>query len=711
MSERLHGFVKSHGVRGETTAPVLTMEPPWVRFLTGDRIVLTCDAGRRSRSKKYIWHKSDRGDRTGEESYTIMNASKNDSGVYKCKTTTDSSGPSTPYSNTIHVNITEPDRTTTIETLPEILWVNENLLLRCHFPFPKDAIYTFYREGFRLGEATVSNGSGTFEIQRVSVEDKGRYRCELHFVNFPNGPIYSSAYKFVDIKDIPVRLSVKPETPKDGDTITLSCECSDSDACGSGQYSFYRNNSLINSDSVSHNDYLIPQATVMDSGRYHCSVLSNSLTHTAKSVEMTVRRLPVTNPHLNINPVNGSVREGGNLTLRCIVTAGSAPIEFTWYRGEMEIYKEISSSREVTHQLSNFHEGINGNYSCSVYNNMSTAVHSPAVEVEAEVAVSCPSLISNLNSSLVALGHEVTFTCKSHRGTPPVRYQLYRGHRLLANMTVLDSGPGIFNFALQEGGVYSCGAVNGVAAVTNCNETMELTAAVPVSCPDFISVWGNSTFAIGDRARLTCKCKRGTPPIQYLLNRDGQVIDNRTVTNSGTGNFTFTVASVADGGLYSCGADNGFGRMDQCGEPMRLTVAVTSERSLVVIYVAVGVSFLILALLILLFRCKRRRHNKGNPNYCNQTGTDRISRLRSTPVEHKVPSAGEIVYAEVQVKRKAAGDNGNGAGRIPGKADYYVTYATLNHLQMERDGDLVPRQEEEGRSSDYVEIYQNVRRL
>ncbi|XP_072345209.1 Fc receptor-like protein 5 isoform X3 [Scyliorhinus torazame] len=588
------GMASQSAAQGETTAPVLTMEPPWVRFLTGDRIVLTCDAGRRSRSKNYIWHKSDRGDRPGEESYTIMNASKNDSGVYKCKTKTDSSGPSTPYSNTIHVNITEPDRTTTIETLPEILWVNENLLLRCHFPFPKDAIYTFYREGFRLGEATVSNGSGTFEIQRVSVEDKGRYRCELHFVNFPNGPIYSSAYKFVDIKDIPVRLSVKPETPKDGDTITLSCECSDSDACGSGQYSFYRNNSLLNSDSVSHNDYLIPQATVMDSGRYHCSVLSNSLTHTAKSVEMTVR-----------------------------------------------------------------------------------------------IAVSCPSLISNLNSSLVALGHEVTFTCKSHRGTPPVRYQLYCGHRLLANMTVLDSGPGIFNFALQEGGVYSCGAVNGVAAVTNCNETMELTAAVPVSCPDFISVWGNSTFAIGDRARLTCKCKRGTPPIQYLLNRDGQVIDNRTVTNSGTGNFTFTVASVADGGLYSCGADNGFGRMDQCGEPMRLTVAVTSERSLVVIYVAVGVSFLILALLILLFRCKRRRHNK----------------------EHKVPSAGGIVYAEVQVKRKAAGDNGNGAGRIPGKADYYVTYATLNHLQMERDGDLVPRQEEEGRSSDYVEIYQNVRRL
>ncbi|XP_072345175.1 high affinity immunoglobulin epsilon receptor subunit alpha-like [Scyliorhinus torazame] len=200
MSERLHGFVKSHGVRGETTAPVLTMEPPWVRFLTGDRIVLTCDAGRRSRSKNYIWHISDRGDRPGEESYTIMNASKNDSGVYKCKTTTDSSGPSTPYSNTIHVNITEPDRTMTIETLPEILWVNENLLLRCHFPFTKDAIYTFYREGFRLGEATVSNGSGTFEIQRVSVEDKGRYRCELHFVNFPNGPIYSSAYKFVHIK-------------------------------------------------------------------------------------------------------------------------------------------------------------------------------------------------------------------------------------------------------------------------------------------------------------------------------------------------------------------------------------------------------------------------------------------------------------------------------------------------------------------------------
>ncbi|XP_038644261.1 Fc receptor-like protein 5 isoform X2 [Scyliorhinus canicula] len=485
--------------QGETTAPVLTMEPPWVRFLAGDSIILTCDAGRSSRSKNYIWHISDRGDIPGEERYPIKYASKNDTGVYKCKTTTDSSRSSTPYSNTIHVNVTEPDGSTTIESLPEILWANQNLLLRCNFTFKKEAIYTFFKEGSRLGEATVFVGSGTFEIERVSVEDKGRYRCELQFVNFTNGPIYSSAYTFVDIKDLPVRLSVKPDRPKDGDNITLSCECSDSDACGSGEYSFYRNNSLMNSDSVSHNVYHIRQATVMDSGWYHCSV-SNSLTHTAKSVEMTVR--------------------------------------------------------------------------------------------------------------------------------------------------------------------------------------------VPVSCPDFFSVWGNSTFAIGARARLGCKSEQGTPPIHYLLSRDSQIIDNRTVTNARRGDFTLTVMSVADGGLYSCGADNGFGRMDQCGQPMRLTIAVSPERFLFAIYAAVGISLLILALLILLFLYKRRRHNK----------------------EHTVPSAGEIVYAEVQVKRKADGHNGKGAGTIPGKDDYYVTYATLKHQKMERNGDLLPRQEEEDNSSDYGEIYQNVRR-
>ncbi|XP_072350305.1 Fc receptor-like protein 5 isoform X2 [Scyliorhinus torazame] len=358
------GMASQSAAQGETTAPVLTMEPPWVRFLTGDRIVLTCDAGRRSLSKNYIWHKSDRGDRPGEESYTIMNASKNDTGVYKCKTTTDSSGPSTPYSNTIHVNITEPGRTTTIETLPEILWVNENLLLRCHFPFPKDAIYTFYREGFRLGEATVSNGSGTFEIQRVSVEDKGRYRCELHFVNFPNGPIYSSAYKFVDIKDIPVRLSVKPETPKDGDTITLSCECSDSDACGSGQYSFYRNNSLLNSDSVSHNDYLIPQATVMDSGRYHCSVLSNSLTHTAKSVEMTVRSL--NKPRFSVDSY--VIADGESVTFNCSSSQDSPGIAFYLYRqgqsNSVNVKSPAAGMHSVTFTINKIDHSKIGYYTC-----------------------------------------------------------------------------------------------------------------------------------------------------------------------------------------------------------------------------------------------------------------------------------------------------------------------------------------------------------
>ncbi|XP_067878298.1 Fc receptor-like protein 5 isoform X2 [Heterodontus francisci] len=617
-----------------TAGPILTMTSPGVRFLTGDRITLECDAGRELRSKKYIWNFDNQGDRVGNKTYIIAAAEKKDNGTYKCKTKSSTGAQNSPYSNTILVNITDPDKEMKIEAEPKLLWPGQSLLLTCKFSYllQGELIYSFYREGSRLTEIRSSNKSVSFKMEHVTLEDNGRYRCEVRFANYPSGRVYSSAYTPVMVKESPVRLSVEPKTQKDGDTITLRCLCTDFLLHCGEQYVVYRNNSFLASISMIPGIHRIQNATVMDSGWYHCVASSNDEEYTSRVVEIIVKKIPVANTQLHIIPSGGKIRERSNLTLTCSVTEGSTPIQYTWYRGGTEFHNETSSSKEVAYKIYHFNESNEGQYSCSAINNaegMDFAICSRAVQLMVEVPVSCPSLISDWNSSVVAIGDRVTLVCKSQRGTPPIHYLFFRDHRyLLANTTVIDSGTGNFTFTVQsewEGGVYSCGAANGIADVANCSRTMTLSLA--------------SAKGIADR--------------------------------------------VTD--------------------------------SLMLICVPIVASVLILVLPILIIVCKIRHKKKENTDNCNRTGngSGRSSphHNSATPGENSAPAHDEIVYAVVQPKRKRDGHDSNETSRSPRKphsSGYYVTYATLNHLQMEQNRESLPREEE--KCSQSAGIYQNIRR-
>ncbi|XP_067833450.1 Fc receptor-like protein 5 [Heptranchias perlo] len=382
-------LILQEAAQAESEAPLLTIDPPWVGFLTGDRITFKCEARRELRSTEYVWNINDQGDIPGNSNYIIGAAKKKDSGRYKCKvnsliTTRDAS-----YSNTILVNITRPDSSVTFDVAPESLWVDQSLVLRCNFSFllTIELIYTFYRKGFILSEIRTRNKSASFEVERVTLEHEGRYRCQVNFALYPYGLFYSSGYKSVSVRESPVRLEVRPKTQRDGDTIELRCLYTDSDRPGSPRYYFYRNNSPVNSDSAVSGLHRIQQATVMDSGWYHCAMHNNGVNYTSTRKEITVKRIAVSNVKLQISPGNGAMREGINLTLTCSVTEGSPPISYDWYRGEMYIHKEISSCRQVSYTIYHFNESIGGNYSCRASNKVEGkefTLRSRAVKVIAE---------------------------------------------------------------------------------------------------------------------------------------------------------------------------------------------------------------------------------------------------------------------------------------------------------------------------------------
>ncbi|XP_060712768.1 high affinity immunoglobulin gamma Fc receptor I-like isoform X4 [Hemiscyllium ocellatum] len=276
----------------EIGAPVLTMEPMWDRFLTGDRITLSCNAGRELRSTTYNWIVNKTTKEFREKTYIIEAATKEDDGEYRCQYST--SAHTTPYSNSILVRVSSPDSLMSIESEPEALWYAQTLKLSCKFTFgPQDEfIYLFYREGSVVAEIQTRNKSVSFEKERVTSEDTGRYRCQMQFVKYPKGPVYTSAYKHVNVQESPVRLQVNPRLQRAGDSITLNCTCAQDHLCGRGHISFSRNEIIVSSDSESHNIYHIQEATLMDSGWYRCMVFQKLSTFMSLPVEVTVQNSP-----------------------------------------------------------------------------------------------------------------------------------------------------------------------------------------------------------------------------------------------------------------------------------------------------------------------------------------------------------------------------------------------------------------------------------
>ncbi|XP_067878457.1 junctional adhesion molecule A-like [Heterodontus francisci] len=309
----------------------------------------------------------------------------------------------------------DPDKEMKIEAEPKLLWPGQSLLLTCKFSYllQGELIYSFYREGSRLTKIRSSNKSVSFKMEHVTLEDNGRYRCEVRFAKYPSGRVFSSADTSVMVKESPVRLSVEPKTQKDGDTITLRCWCTDFLLHCGEQYVVYRNNSFLASISMIPAIYRIQKATVMDSGWYHCVASSNDEEYTSRVVEITVKKIPVANTQLHINSSSGKITEGSNLTLTCLVTEGSAPIQYTWYRGETDFHNETSSSKAVTYKIYHFNERNQGQYSCSAYNNAegkNVALHSRAFELMVEapeqsyvLGIRIAVLTLFLTASLIAL--------------------------------------------------------------------------------------------------------------------------------------------------------------------------------------------------------------------------------------------------------------------------------------------------------------------
>ncbi|XP_054148677.1 Fc receptor-like protein 2 [Melozone crissalis] len=204
-------------------------------------------------------------------------------------------------------------------------------------------------------------------VPTVRVSHSGNYGCEVHS---QGGSVQKSSNRLlVMVCRVPpsgVSLSAQPPGGQValGDSLVLSCAV----AIGTGPLSFslHREGSgaLLGIGPCLE----LCHAGDNDSGQYRCRVSDGDSVAESDLLNVTVL-VPVANATITPGPLSHQVRAGDNMTLRCLVQVGSAPVTFTWLHNGQEVaWGPLLELRDID-------VGHSGTYQCVATNQLGQDGH------------------------------------------------------------------------------------------------------------------------------------------------------------------------------------------------------------------------------------------------------------------------------------------------------------------------------------------------
>ncbi|XP_038017736.1 Fc receptor-like protein 4 isoform X2 [Motacilla alba alba] len=259
-------------------------------------------------------------------------------------------------------------------TLP-VLW--DQVTLTCQGSGTTGAT-TWYKDGQRWGQ----EGCNHFPVT-----EKGTYTCDKR------GTGRSPSVRVLD--DMLV-LQVPARALLEGDTVTLRCRGWQNNTVTS--VSFYHEGKKLE---------VFPNGTELSlsplqlnhSGHYTCKGWVGDWGWT-ESMPVTVTvHMPVANATITLSPPAHQVRAGDNVTLRCSVQVGSAPVTFTWLHNKQEV------ARGPLLELGDIDVGHSGTYQCMATNQLEQDGHRVFQALSPELALAV-TLREHCNKGGITQSHQ-----------------------------------------------------------------------------------------------------------------------------------------------------------------------------------------------------------------------------------------------------------------------------------------------------------------
>ncbi|XP_036894819.1 high affinity immunoglobulin gamma Fc receptor I isoform X2 [Sturnira hondurensis] len=265
---------------------VLTLQPPWVSVFSEENVTFLCEGAHLPWDSSTQWFLNGTAIQTMTPSYSIIAASVNDIGEYRCQT-----GLSQP-SDPIHLEVHRD--WLLLQVSSRVVTEGKPLALRCH-GWKNKPIYKIF---FYHNEKTFkfSYWNPEFTILKTSVSHNGIYHCSGLY----GKPRFSSAGVNITVKELfpaPVLRASSSLPLLEGNPVNLSCETRllPNSPLVRLYFSFYLANQTLVSRAES-SDYQIWTAGREDSGFYWCEATTGDGDVIKRSPELELQVLGLQSP-------------------------------------------------------------------------------------------------------------------------------------------------------------------------------------------------------------------------------------------------------------------------------------------------------------------------------------------------------------------------------------------------------------------------------
>ncbi|KAM8992456.1 allergin-1 isoform 1-T1 [Ara ararauna] len=242
----------------------------------------------------------------------------------------------------------------------------------------------------------------------------------------------------------------------------------------------------------------------------------------------------------------------------------------------------------------------------------------------------------------VVMNQNVTLSCNSDSGSPPVRYTLFKRNQKVSTLNRPDLTPSLFNLTINSAsdlGEYKCKAENNNTSGGKYSNSLSFTLLEPISKPVLSSP--TSQAKKGQNVTLSCLSENGSLPITYIFFKGTQSISSQVMMQKGAAEIVLFINSSSDFGTYKCRAENVFRRNAKYSDGFNFTLAEERRLSqpliislgLILLLFAIGLALAIPFFVIPSYKAKKFK--------CTRPSTG----FTSTPNVEEPED--EVIYSEI----------------------------------------------------------------
>ncbi|XP_035414860.1 allergin-1 isoform X1 [Cygnus atratus] len=177
----------------------------------------------------------------------------------------------------------------------------------------------------------------------------------------------------------------------------------------------------------------------------------------------------------------------------------------------------------------------------------------------------------------VVMNQNVSLSCHSDSGSPPIRYTLFKHSQKVSTLNRTDLMPALFNLTINSAsdvGEYKCKAENKIYG-RRYSRSLNFTLKEPLSKPALSSP--TSQAKKGQNATLSCLSKKGSLPITYTFFKGKRSISQPVKMQKKEAAVIFVLINTSsDLGTYKCRAESSFRNITKYSNSFNFTLAEES---------------------------------------------------------------------------------------------------------------------------------------